>query len=336
LNELTGRGFAILEDPDPVLISTFGSMRIGTTEGVAYVLNFGKAVEGDEKAIEIGSSEPSKDETSESAEGDESDSSADGDPASDADTDAAESDAEADKETDSKNRYLMIRVLFDESLLGDRPVKPIEPLKPAEPEAYLPPPAEEPAETEQEASEDADEEAEDAAPVPEEKTDRDPAFVAYEEELKTYEQLITEYNLNMTRYEDELKTFDAKVEEGKKRVAELNERFGDWYYVIAADNLNSLQSKRADVVKMKEPPENPDDDAAGVSTERPDISFEMPDIDLTAPPDEDANSQTEQKESPDPKDGSGEKPNTDTPTESADESSGEASESESSKKDDDG
>ena len=94
--------------------------------------------------------------------------------------------------------------------------------------------------------------------------------------MQVYEQQMTEYTLNMTRYEDELKTFDERVAAGHDRVDELNERFGNWYYVISADNLKSLKTTRADVVSAKEKPADAPVDA-GELPPRPNIDFEMPD-----------------------------------------------------------
>ncbi len=289
-NELSQRGFNFIKNPDLTLVSNGGELSVGTDEGVVYSLNFGKSVEGDESAIEIGNSEEvadagSKDaEPTDSAEGENKQTETSGaEPAAtNTATTEGEPSAATANESEAKNRYLMIRVSFDESLLGERPVKPTEPTKPVEPEGYTPPP-EKASDVEKAQSEatgnPAQEKAagdEDAAPAIEEPKERDPVFLAYDEALAAYQQQMTQYTLNMTRYENELKSFDERVAAGQSRVAELNERFGSWYYVISADNLKSLKITRADVVSAKEPANNPPVDV-GELPPRPNINFEMPD-----------------------------------------------------------
>ena len=309
LSELDSRGFTIYENPDPTLISTFGSMTVGLADGVSYLLNFGKSVDGDDKAIEIGSATDAEStDESGSDTGNDSNESTEAENAQDNAGDTEDAETEKD---DSKNRYLMIRVSFDESLLGERPVKPVEPTKPEEPEGYQPPapPSDENETTENDAA--ADESGEnDAAPAPTEsdETERDPTWVAYDEAMKQFTEQQTEYNLNLTRYEDELKAFEEKVEAGKNRVKELNERFGDWYYVISADNLSTMQTKRSDVVKAKEQPEEA---APGTPpSQTPNLSFDFP-------PDLAAESDDEQAESTDKE--KDESSNDNPPTESGNE-----------------
>lgn len=48
------------------------------------------------------------------------------------------------------------------------------------------------------------------------------------------------------------KEYDEKIEQGKKKVKELNDRFADWYYVISNDVYQKIKVSRADVVKQKE------------------------------------------------------------------------------------
>jgi uncharacterized protein DUF4340 len=64
------------------------------------------------------------------------------------------------------------------------------------------------------------------------------------------------------RKEDEYKN---KLDEGRKKVEELNERFGNWYYVISNDLYNKIHLGRAQLVKEKEKEEEEEgkDNAAG-------------------------------------------------------------------------
>ncbi|MBA3483279.1 MAG: DUF4340 domain-containing protein [Pirellulales bacterium] len=48
--------------------------------------------------------------------------------------------------------------------------------------------------------------------------------------------------------------YKETVEAGKKRVAQLNERFGDWYYVISNDVYKQIHLSRDQVIKKKDAP----------------------------------------------------------------------------------
>ncbi|MFM7562587.1 MAG: hypothetical protein ACKO81_06105 [Planctomycetota bacterium] len=73
-----------------------------------------------------------------------------------------------------------------------------------------------------------------------------------------------------------LKEFDEKLKAAQKRVAELNDRYGSWYYVVSAENLAGLLVKRTDLEKPKAPP-------ADALPARPNINFEESDV-PPAPP----------------------------------------------------
>lgn len=52
-------------------------------------------------------------------------------------------------------------------------------------------------------------------------------------------------------YEEQLKRYNEKVDEGRQRAKELDERFADWYYVISAKAFKKLHLSRDDLVKEK-------------------------------------------------------------------------------------
>jgi hypothetical protein len=56
--------------------------------------------------------------------------------------------------------------------------------------------------------------------------------------------------------------YQQKLTDGKKRVAELNARFSDWYYVISDDVYQKIHLGRGEIVKKKDAPK-PTDKAAG-------------------------------------------------------------------------
>ena len=49
--------------------------------------------------------------------------------------------------------------------------------------------------------------------------------------------------------------YEQKLQEGRQRARELNDRFADWYYVIADDVYEKVRLGREDVVKPIEPEE---------------------------------------------------------------------------------
>ena len=264
------------------LIANFGELTAGTDEGVVYTLQFGNVVSGDENEIEIGSpkieaadTDSTNSDAADEGSTDEQQAVADtpedrDDPASALESQAA---AVADSEKEAENRFLMIRVALDESLLGERPVAPVEPMEPQNPEGYVPA-----SEKEATPGQDAANQGDDMAPAPDQTDDApsapedanklEPAaddpkleiadnrpleFQEYDRAKLEYDSRKTEYEMKLSQYEDALKAFEAKVEAATQRVKELNERFGPWFYVIAADNLNSLQLKRDDLISDQEP-----------------------------------------------------------------------------------
>lgn len=63
-----------------------------------------------------------------------------------------------------------------------------------------------------------------------------------------------------------LDEYQEKIEEGKERTAELNERFGDWYYVISNDVYKQIHLGREQLFKPKEQEESDGDDSQPASS----------------------------------------------------------------------
>lgn len=234
------------------LVSESGELEFGTSKGLLYRLHIGSAAESQDTTIEIGSEGDDEDQDEESTD------------------------------QDDANRYMFVRVAFDESLLGDRPEEPILPVKPEEPEGYE---AAKPVETKPEETDSADkteegaeaEEKTDSEAKPE-KEERKPEFIAYEEAISEWESAKSEHEINLTRFKQDVEAFEEKIEEGKELVEELNQRFGDWFYVISASNLSTIQSTREDLVSAKDAPTAPGGPGT-MPPVTPDISF--PKIDGT-------------------------------------------------------
>ena len=258
--DLEEKGFNLAggENGELQLVSRNGDLKIATDEGVVYTMNIGRAIEGSTEEIEVGGTTEgeSKSADKENSENEE------------AKSEDADSNQEQKPETEAEanNRYLMIRVSFDEDMVANRPEIPVKPIEPPKPEGY------QPAENQKKSEETPDDV--DAPPVnppenekpddkPDEKADGDqetdtekperkPEFVAYDQAMKEHEQKLADYALAMDRYTIDKGGFEKRVEEGKKRVDELNQRFGKWFYVISADNLKTLQLKREDLIEKVE------------------------------------------------------------------------------------
>lgn len=325
--DLGEKGFRVGQDESgqTQIVSREGELTAGTKDGVVYKLTFGSVFTGTEQEIETGTSEDAKASSKKKA--------------------GAKEKADDLK----KSRYLIVRVNFDESLLGNPPV---EPTKPTPPPGVEPPAdskedddkkdatqkdadapkkdTEKKVETEKKDSDDAagakgedtiatekkdddkKEEAKDDAksdkpeekkPAPEKsdsakkddaaddtKPKADPADAKNEEpkpkkDLKAeYFEALKRYDAEKGRFTAETAAFAAKIESGKQKVNDLNERFADWYYVISNDSFDKLRLSRADLIKPKEKPADKD------KTE-----VEKKDDDQADKPDADKKSETDKK-----------------------------------------
>ncbi|QDU36636.1 hypothetical protein Mal4_09240 [Maioricimonas rarisocia] len=258
-SDLAARGFYF--HPQLGLVSDEGEFRVGTNDGVLYNMRFGSLFTGSDVEIEIGkedgkdaSKEDDTEDASAKEENEDADEAADG----------QEEEAEDEESGLNKSRYVFITVHFDKSLIGPEPQKPTEPTPPVDagsddetgkPDEQASSDSDVEASAEEEnADADADEaesetdagdtdgnadEAEDAKPDPQ--AEYEAAKQKYEQDLKAYESAQAEY--------------ERKLEEGRDRVKELNDRFADWYYVISADLFEDLSVKREDLVEPAEPEE---------------------------------------------------------------------------------
>ncbi len=223
---LQQRGFFFAQSPDRKSLEIFsnqGDLTATTEEGVSYVLRFGAVFTGDEFDIEVGSAKPKQEKKE--------------------DEDKKEEEGEESKDSEGKNksRYLFVSVQFDQSALGDPPVKPTPPPVKKKEEEKKKPEAEKKPETEKSAD----------------KKEKAASEEKKEEKEKADEQPDPqkEYEAALARYESDLKAYQEKIEAGKKEVEKLNKRFADWYYVIDAASFDKLHKSRADLVEVKEPEE---------------------------------------------------------------------------------
>lgn len=258
-NEMTSKGFVpgpgkTENDPDR-LYSKLGEVRLASNKGLAYTLRFGDVFNGSEAEIESGTDEKKDGKEGDTAKSDEPKSS----------------------------RYLLVSVAFDESLLGPKPEQP-EPPADLKTEAATQPtestPAK-PAEAPQKTASQGDDQGEcgqqqetatpagdapaaagdqPAAPAQDNAAgdNQDPAPTttpqpAAPQPDPAVEQarLKQEYAAKLTKYEADLKDWESKAKAGKERAADLNRRFGAWYYVIPADVIQKLRLTRDQLIKEK-------------------------------------------------------------------------------------
>lgn len=86
------------------------------------------------------------------------------------------------------------------------------------------------------------------------------------------EALKKTYQTLWEKYDADMKAHEAKVKEGEEKVAELNLRFGDWYYVISADSYKKLHVSRKDLVKEKAKPADSGDKPPAGTTATPEAT----------------------------------------------------------------
>lgn len=124
--DMARQGFFIARGPQNSvqLVSNEGEVIAGTSNGVRYTLYFGEIARGSAKDIETGLADQSAaDATAENA---------DAKPTPDAEATPADApETPADDPEKGPRRYLLVKVDYDEALLGTKPTEPTAPEKPA-------------------------------------------------------------------------------------------------------------------------------------------------------------------------------------------------------------
>jgi hypothetical protein len=83
-----------------------------------------------------------------------------------------------------------------------------------------------------------------------------------EKQDKQLEELIKKRKEIETENQRKLDEYQDKIKKGKDREKELNDRFGDWYYVISDEVYKKIHLGRDDVIKKKEAEKKEGDPAA--------------------------------------------------------------------------
>jgi len=186
------------------LYSDQGDVLVATDEGVVYTLRYGGPVfaEGDE--LIVGAADDA--ETKKDA--------------------GAKKDAAKKPGGTQENRFLMVTVSFDPSVIP----KP----ESMEPKPWVKPTG--------------------LVDLPANVFGPDPKDPKYQAEQKAAEEKAAR----------EKADYEKKIADGKKRVAELADRFGAWYYVTPGDSFRSINLDRTDVIEPKKPPGAPASPPAGI------------------------------------------------------------------------
>jgi hypothetical protein len=227
IRDLNVRGFYVVSTPSGQFdtLSENGEVYVGMKEGVEYVLRFGKTLAGS---------------------GDESE--------------------------EGENRYLFVTARVDMAKfprperepLPERPAKKAKSGEDAEDGKQDPAPAEpkaaetsdengDPKKKEADAGQSAGETAADAGESSESEegeakadkdqpTDKEAAEAEYEKEVERIEK----------DYQRKVDERNEKIDKAREKVAELNTRFADWYYVVSDSQFKKIQLGLDDVIKKKE------------------------------------------------------------------------------------
>ena len=216
VSSLQQRGFLPLSSG--VILSTEGQTVIGMKDGVEYVLRFGAGTTV---------TEPGK-------------------AGSEEDGDAPEESAE------TAARYLLVMAQFNENLLEQPDLVELPSLP--EDKAENADSGEQPEDKEGQDGEVGEEATSDEKASTDEKTtaadllkQADEAEAAMQKAIEVRRQVERE---NRRKQE----TYDEKVVSGKKRVAELNGRFADWYYIVSDEEFKKIHLNRDAVITSKAEP----------------------------------------------------------------------------------
>jgi hypothetical protein len=197
---LASKGFILAKQG---LFSEQGDVIVTTDEGVVYTLRYGGPVFGTGEELTAGQADDVEKQREE-----------------------PKKDAAKKSEGTQENRYLMVTVSFDPSLIP-KP-KSLEPKPAIKTDALVNIPSNA------------------FAPNP-----NDPKYVAEQKEAED-------------KAKQEQADYDKKIADGEKRVKELVDRFGPWYYVTTGDSFRAINLDRMMLVQPKKAAGTTGDSPAGL------------------------------------------------------------------------
>ena len=179
------------------LLSDQGDVLVSTDEGVVYTLRYGGPIfaEGDDLTVGKADDAENKDGT-------------------------AKKEAAKGKKETKENRYLMVTVSFDPTMI-------------AKPESMEPKPVTKPT---------------GLVNIPDKAFAPDPNDPKYIAEQKEAQE----------KADRDKADYEKKIADGKKKVDELTDRFGPWYYVTPGESFTAINLDRAAITQPKKPPGAPD------------------------------------------------------------------------------
>jgi hypothetical protein len=258
IEDLIAKGFSpvTINGADEIL-SSEGQLVCATRDGVEYVLRFGQLkLQSDAAGSSDG--DESGEESADAAE-----------TAAGADEEGADGD-DAEKDGENLRRYLFVMARFNQDAikrpelkelpaLPDDKKDPVDGEPPAADDEEAPPNGEAAGEAASAAGnggESADEEsaadeAPDADAADADETTND-ADEANDDSAKKLEETIAERKKIEEENQRLLDEYQQSIKTGQEKVADLNERFGDWYYVISNDVFKQIHLGRNDVIRKKE------------------------------------------------------------------------------------
>jgi len=261
-SNLAERGFApvaISPDGEPEILSTEGELACSMQDGVEYVLRFGNL------QMENATAGGNKSKAA---------------------------DAESKDSDDGIHRYLFVMARFNEAMIQRPELKELPSLpedtekakeetaktsegakqapgkegdveeKDAQEESDPPAadePAEQPSTNVSENVEKEKAEADEDSSGKEAKAEENQGQEEKKEASSELEKIIAQRKSIEKENQRLLDEYQDKVKSGKDRVQELNERFGDWYYVISNDVYEQIHLSRDQVIRKKEKPKDKKD-----------------------------------------------------------------------------
>ncbi len=220
------------------VLSNQGELGVAMKDGVQYVLRFGEFAGRTAESSEE-SEEPKADEE-------------------------APEESE-DSETAGQNRYLFVMAQFNPRMIPEPELEALPEAKPPAPAEKAESDAAEGGEPQAEpAQDDGNGEAETVQAEPnEEKAEPDEEKAGPDEEEADAADDKDELQRERERIEKENQRkrdeYEEKIKKGQERVQELNDRFADWYYIIADDVYQKIRLGRDDLIKKKEKDEDKDE-----------------------------------------------------------------------------
>ncbi len=233
---LADRGFYLVQTEQGMeLFSSEGEIRVTTKDGVQYVLRFGRIASAETHAP-AKKDQTKKDESKTEGAGKDEKSKEEGKK----DETKKPEETKDSSTTASVNRYLFVMAQFDPSVIEKPKLEPLPPEPKPEPAKESP----------------SQEAKKDEGTKPEPKKEETKPAEAKKEEGEKKDQTKPDPKAERQRIEKENKQktdeYNKKIEEGKKKVEELNARFADWYYVISDEVYQKIHLGYKDIVQKKE------------------------------------------------------------------------------------